>query len=368
MCRRVLIAWIAAACLIAAGGCAAPLPSTSLPPARYVETVPGFPDLQDYRGEIDCRIRSSGLSQEKVAELASSAQIDFIMLGDRVRRGSAADLGIGGFTSQVLFFPGGSYAVAGGGEIVGVNLQAPIDPNQSPAAIIGAIHDQGGLAIAAEPARFRSSNEYALADAIEVYNQQAAWKSESPAARYARAVFLGTDHFLSDLAAVPAENLAIYDSITRGARVTLVAGMGRAGNLSVMGAKVGTFDQLFRFFTTHLLASERNTAPLLGALARGSAYVSFDYLGYVGSFSFYAQSGDAETLMGGNVPLAAGLKLRAVLPAPADRIVMLYDGAEVASAEDAKEIEFAPTSAGAYRVEALRNGLPWIVSNPIYVR
>jgi hypothetical protein len=56
------------------------------------------------------------------------------------------------------------------------------------------------------------------------------------------------------------------------------------------------------------------------------------------------------------------------LPAPADRIAMYQDGAEVASADNASTLEFAPKSPGAYRIEAYRSGKLWILSNPVYVR
>jgi hypothetical protein len=47
---------------------------------------------------------------------------------------------------------------------------------------------------------------------------------------------------------------------------------------------------------------------------------------------------------------------------------MYRDGAEVASAENASTLEFAPKSPGAYRIEAYRSGKLWILSNPVYIR
>lgn len=73
-------------------------------------------------------------------------------------------------------------------------------------------------------------------------------------------------------------------------------------------------------------------------------------------------------MMGDEVHLAPGLTLKTELPAPADRIAMYQDGAEVASADIASTLEFAPKSPGAYRIEAYRSGKLWILSNPLYVR
>lgn len=351
-------------------GCSAPLPTTELPPARYIQSAPEFPGFHDYRGIIDLPIKTSGMDQAEIADLAKAAQIDFIFLADRVQPGEGAsdsDFGIAGFSNEILFIPGGAFEI-GGSEIIGVNLHEPIKPNLTPNDLISAIHDQGGLAIAADPAKFASSADYALADAMEVYSQRSAWTAQNPSTLYFRAIFLGTDHFLSGLDLRPDANLALYDRMTAGARVSMLAGMGAPDNMDVLGAKVGTLPQLFLFCTTHLIARARDSAPILEALRLGHSYASFDYLGYVGAFAFFAHAGETIAMMGDEVRLAPGLALKTELPAPADRIAMYQDGVEVASAENASMLEFAPKSAGAYRIEAYRGRKLWILSNPVYVR
>ncbi len=347
-------------------GCSSPLPTTELPPARYIQAAPEFPGLHDYRGIVDLPIKASGMDQSAVAELAKASQIDFIFLADRAQPGDT-DFGIGGFTDEILFISGGAFEV-GGSQIIGVNLHEPIKPNLAPNDLISAIHDQGGIAIASDPDKFESSEDYALADAMEVYNQRSAWLAQNPTTLYLRAIFSSTDRFLAGLDLRPGANLALYDRITAGARVAMLAGMGPPDNLNVLGAKVGTLPQLFLFCTTHLLARERDTAPILEALRLGHSYVSFDYLGYVGAFAFFARAGDTTTMIGDEVHLAPGLTLKTELPAPADRIAMYQNGAEVTSADNASTLEFAPKSPGAYRIEAYRNSKLWILSNPVYVR
>ncbi|HYB90108.1 MAG TPA: hypothetical protein VEC38_03590 [Candidatus Binataceae bacterium] len=363
-CASTFALALALAALVA--GCAAPLPTTELPPTRVVANAPEFPDLRDYRGVIDCRFAASGLDQVKIAELARNAQMDFIVPGDRVKPGQS-DFGVGGYTSEVLFIPGGSFE-AGGGEIVAVNLHAPIDPGKSASDLIGAIHEQGALAIALGPANFRTPDDYALADAIGIYSQQQVWAEQSPRALFLRAIFFSADRFLGAIDQRPDRNLAAYDRLAAGARVTLLAGMGGAENMAVMGSRVGTFEQLFLFYSTHLIAAERTADALIDAIKHGHAYVSFDLMGYVNQFAFYAQTGSAKTMMGDEVQLAPGLALKAELPAAADRIALVLNGSEIASATNASTLEFAPTSAGAYRIEAFRSGRPWIFSNPVYVR
>jgi len=57
------------------------------------------------------------------------------------------------------------------------------------------------------------------------------------------------------------------------------------------------------------------------------------------------------------------------------RIVLLKDGQQVSEAGSAKQLAFMPREPGTYRVEVFQDGLgkpfdslPWIMSNPIYVR
>lgn len=347
-------------------GCSAPLPSTELPPGREVAPALEFPGFRDYRGIVDLRSEDPSIDQAAIAEQAKVAQIDFIMMANRAKAGDQ-DYGIGGFTSGILFIPGASFPVDGG-DIIAVNPHAPIDPNKPSSDLVGAIHDQGGVAIAANPWQFKSAGDYALADGLEIFNQRAAWTEQSSTSLYWRAIFSGTDSFLLHLVTLPDENLNIYDRMSSGSHVALLAGMGAPDNMNVAGSKVGTIEQLFLFYTTHLLSRERSIDPLVDALRRGHAYVSFDILGYVGEFAFYAKDGDRKTMMGDEVQLSPNLKLRAELPGAADKIELLYDGSKVASAANTQLLEFAPTEPGTYRVEAYRKGHPWILSNPVYVR
>jgi hypothetical protein len=364
--RFTLSKTFAAAAAILIFGCSAPLPSTELPPGREVAPALEFPMLRDYRGVVDLRIRDAKLDQAAVAETAKVAQIDFIMMADRAGPGDL-DYGLGGFTSGILFIPGASFPVDGG-DIVAINPRAPIDPKKPPAELVSAIHDQNGVAIVAGPSQFRSAGDYALADGIEVYNQRIAWKVESQGTLYWRALFFSTDNFLLDLVPQLTDDLAIYDKLASGSRVALVAGMGAPDNMAVAGSKIGTLDQLFLFYTTHLLSPERSVDPMVETLRRGHAYVSFDILGYVGEFAFFARDGDTKTMMGEEARLTPTLKLEAELPGSAEKIVLLRDGDQVSSADSAQTLEFAPTVAGTYRLEAYRKGHPWILSNPVYVR
>jgi hypothetical protein len=83
---------------------------------------------------------------------------------------------------------------------------------------------------------------------------------------------------------------------------------------------------------------------------------------------FFAQSGERKVMMGDEIAMEPGLKLKVEMPAAADKVVILGNGSEFASDTNVSTFEYAPTGPGVYRVEAYRRGHPWIYSNPIYVR
>src|SRR5262249_50866854 len=188
------------------------------------------------------------------ADLAKTAQLDFIALGNL--QSGAADYGVGGYTSEILFIPGASFETDGG-QIFSMNLHSPGDSGKDARRAISMIHHQGGVEFAASPSGFRSDRDYALADGMEVYNQEEQWDSESRRSLYLRALFFPTDRFLLDLARRPETSLELFDKMAAGARVSLIAGIGGAEDMTVLGSKVGTRSQLFLFSSVHLLTRGR---------------------------------------------------------------------------------------------------------------
>ena len=364
--RGLLIsAWLLAA-IVSGGGCGASLPSTDLPPSREVVAALEFPDLRDYRGIVDCRPSATGVDQLRLAELARAAQIDFICLADRVSK-PTSNYGMPGFTSQVLFFPGGSFA-ADGGEILGIDLRDPIEPALEAPRLIEQIHRQGGVAIANHVDRFSSVSDYAAADGIAIFSLAQAWEAAGEWRIFLRALLLGPDRFFGALDVRPLEALRLYDEMARGTRVSMVAAMGAEKRLGVLGSTVGTFEQFMLISTTHLLAPERQPSPMLDALRRGHAYISFDFLGYVAQFAFYAVDGEHKTMMGDEAAFSPTLSLKVQLPSQADEIAIVAGGAPVARASNSDRLESLVKSPGVYRAEAYRGGHPWILSNPVYLR
>jgi acetyl esterase/lipase len=133
----------------------------------------------------------------------------------------------------------------------------------------------------------------------------------------------------------------------------------------------------FRATSVHILARDLTEKDARASLAAGHAYVAHDWLCDPTGFTFAAANNLGVFDMGDTVPtgsLAGQTWLQAFLPVAA-KIKLIRNGAVVAQAEDSK-FAYAVKEEGAYRLEAWlstgetkeANGLPWIVSNPIYVR
>ena len=147
--------------------------------------------------------------------------------------------------------------------------------------------------------------------------------------------------------------------------------------------KVNVLAAAFRATSVHILARELTEKEARASLFAGRAYIAHDWLCDPTGFTFAAVNNLGVFDMGDTVPtgfLAGQTQLQAFLPIPA-KIKLFRNGKAVAEAEDSK-ITYAVKEEGAYRLEAWlttggakkRSGgganrdLPWIISNPIYVR
>ena len=92
-----------------------------------------------------------------------------------------------------------------------------------------------------------------------------------------------------------------------------------------------------------------------------------DWLADSTGFDFLLSGEEGEeTAMGGEVPFRPGRRLQVRVPARAETVLM-RDGEAVFRGEQRK-MEFEVRAPGVYRVEVVRDGKPWIFSNPIYIR
>jgi hypothetical protein len=128
------------------------------------------------------------------------------------------------------------------------------------------------------------------------------------------------------------------------------------------------YERSFHFVNTHLLARAHTVPALREALEGGHAYVAFDSLVNATGFDFSYRNKGVHAFMGDRAD--PGGRFTVYVPAKAV-VRILRDGKQVAQ-EPGPILNYAATGPGVYRAEAYLEvegqSIPWIYSNPIYVR
>ena len=110
-----------------------------------------------------------------------------------------------------------------------------------------------------------------------------------------------------------------------------------------------------------------DATSLMEAVHAGHCFIGFDFLGDSSGFVFEAEDGKIQ---GDEISLKPDTRLRVQSPVPA-RIVILKNGVTLIDESGIASKEVAITEPGVYRTEIYLpqlGNLPWILSNPIYVR
>lgn len=286
--------------------------------------------LNDYRGVIHChsyRSHDSDGTLDEIVAAAREAGVDFIMMTDHPA--DEPQPAIRGMHGGVLFFDG--------------------------AETKGRLWIEDRLVFVAHPEDFRDWNDAAL-DGMEIYNTHADVKGD-PKVLTALGYAPGK-RFLS-FWDPPAAFLAKWDEMTQRRRFVGIAGNDAHQNIRVGDVQLDPYAHSFRFVNTHVLA--RSIDDVAESLRMGRAFVAFEMERRASGFRFRA--GSIE--MGGEA--RAPVELRMTLPSPAP-LRLLRNGVVVA--RDVRRFE--AREPGVYRVEVDQTiegrTVPWIYSNPIYVR
>jgi hypothetical protein len=133
------------------------------------------------------------------------------------------------------------------------------------------------------------------------------------------------------------------------------------------------YETAFKTISNHILLDKplekdfkKAKKQILEALKHGSVYVSFDWWDDPTEFSFEIDNGKKIAGMGDTIEL--GEKTELVASFPQEALLNVYKNGESILEEESDEILVDLTEPGAYRVEAMRNDIVWILSNNIYVQ
>ena len=324
----------------------------------------------------------------ELAEAAAEAGVECVMLTDHDTL-EAQRRGEEGWHGDVLILVGHEVSPKGGHLLVfGVDEEIG-HAGRSEREILEAVRTAGGVAIAAHPfsegsrmsKKIAPPHGWGLLDdeaspGVELWSLETdsaeAWRSPREAVAFLRDPMRFLD-------GPPPRHLAIWDELCRRRRVPAIGGLDAHQKGIRVRGRVRTPMPNARYFgllQTHVLLDaepsrdlDRDAAAILGALAEGRCYLSFEALAPGAGFRFWAEGADGTVPMGGQA--APGRwALRATLPRTA-AIRIVRDGTVVHEREGG-ELECVVETEGAYRLEARlpgdERGRLWIVSNPIYLR
>jgi len=347
---------------------------------------PGYKDLA---GAIHVHTSLGGHTNATFEELIQGSKgLDYVILTEHTADLiDTAAMTLNGTYGGVLFVGGNELDTASGDRMLlipGTHEAYQRRMTMTP-AFIAPFQSEGRLAFVTYPERF--TTWYSNFDGVEIFNLNTNARQASYLPLFFDALWSYASYpeltFARHLSR-PDEYLRKFDEIAKKRRITLFAGSDAHSNIGFhlvgddsgnkhFNLKFDDYPTIFRIVKTHVLLQrdkELTQQSLLEALRQGHSYIGFDVLSDSKGFSFAA----GDKIMGDQAALSDTLALKVVAPQES-RIVLLKDGTKVTEVAKGRELVFKPTEGGAYRVEVFMDSLgspfdrlPWILSNPIYVK
>jgi hypothetical protein len=346
------------------------------------------PQYNDYKGIIHAHTSVGGHSDGTFDELVRAARanhLDYVLMTEHTAElFDTSALTLNGNYNGTLFVNGQEVNTATGDRFLLITGSGESfrDAKLETPPFIEKYKARNKLVFVTYPEKLKSWD--ADFDGIEVFSLHTNAKRMNPVlfaedalwSYYSYPELLLTKYFTR-----PDENLRRYDELTGNKKLTLFAGSDAHSNIGfhllgddagnkIINLKFDDYATVFRLARNHvLLEKDKPLTPenLLQALKNGHSFVGFDTLGDTKGFAFTA----GDKIMGDEITLADKVDLKAAAPLAA-RFVIFRNGEKVYE-QTATEINFEAREKGAYRVEAYLDSIgfdrmPWIISNPIYVR
>ena len=352
------------------------------------------PNFVDYKGIIHVHTAIGGHSTGNFDELIDGANknnLDFVVMTEHTTDlYDTSALTLKGKIGNTLFVNGQEVETAtdrfllmdGSADAGKMNRVMPND-------FLNQIHAQNKLAFITYPEKHKDWNSNF--DGVEVF-------SLHTNAKRMPAVFVLFDALWSyysypELVLAkyfyrPDDNLRKFDEITQTKKSTLIAGTDAHSNIGfhllgddagnkIINLKIDRYETIFRTMRNHILLEKDKPLTqetLLEALKYGHCFVGLDALSDTKGFSFSAENGAETKIMGDEINLAENTNLKIFSPQSA-RIVIFKNGTQVHEEANASQTILPIKVKGTYRAEVYLDALgapfdkmPWIISNPIYVK
>lgn len=338
--------------------------------------------------------RSDGTgSIEDVARAAARAGLDWVIVTDHGDATRQADPPV--YLQGVLIIDAAEISTSSGHVVaLGLNEGSPYPLAGRAEDVIEDIHRQDGWAIAAHPDSpndaLRWSTGGVAFDGIEWLNADSEWRDEALstlAGATVRSMFRPAETVVS-LFSRPDRTFERWDRASRQRPVVAIAAVDAHGGLSsgdggspglsavvpVPGYRTmfSTMAQAIPLAEPLTGDADADAGVVLAGVMSGRTYTVIRALAWPATLEFDAVTADGSVVaMGQSMPVTeTSVTFRARVPeAPGVTVDLLKDGSSIASGRGLVE-HVAPAEVGVFRVEVRfpEAGLPWIVSNPIYVR
>lgn len=352
------------------------------------------PNFNDYKGIIHVHTAIGGHSTGTIDELIDGAAkntLDFVVMTEHTAAlYDTSALTLQGNVGGVLFVNGQEVETAtdrflllpGSADAGKMNRIATPD-------FLNTIHAQNKLAFITYPEKHKTWD--ANFDGIEVFSLHTNAKKMNLFFALFDAIW--SYHAYPELVLVkyfqrPDENLRKFDEVTQTKKSTLFAGTDAHSNIGfhlfgddagnkIINIKVDDYETIFRAMRNHVLLEKDKSLTqetLLQALKNGHCFVGVDSLSDTKGFSFTAENAAESRIMGDEIALTENLILKAAAPQIA-RFVIFKNGEKIYEDGGVSQISFPVKEKGTYRAEVYLdslgepfNRMPWIISNPIYVK
>ena len=352
------------------------------------------PNFKDYKGIIHVHTSIGGHSTGSFDELIDGANknnLDFVVMTEHTTDlYDTSALTLKGKIGDALFVGGQEVETAtdrfllldGSPDAGKMNRVAAND-------FLQIIHNQNKLAFIAYPEKHRDWNENF--DGIEVFSLNTNAKKMNPLLVLFDALWSYYSYpelVLAKYFQRPDDNLKKFDEVTLNRKSTLIAGTDAHSNIGfhllgddagnkIINLKIDRYETIFRVMRNHVTLEKDKPLTqenLLQALKNGRAFIGLDALSDTSGFFFAAEDGRESKTMGDEIALTGDLDLKISAPQNA-RFVIFKNGEKFAEEANVAQINFPVKAKGTYRAEVYLDSLgtpfdkmPWIISNPIYVR
>jgi len=362
-------------------------------PTRNPEPIDQF--FREYKGVIHVHSflggHSTGTFQE-IIDGAKTNQLDFVIMTEHAESSfDTSALTLSGTHEGVLFVNGNEVETASGDRLLSLPGDASLSgqTKHTTDEVVSNIHRRNGLAIIAYPEQFSGSAENA--NGIEVYNVFTNARKINRLVAFFDALW--SHHSYPDLLFAnylerPDESLSKWDQMLAQTPDKLFATAGNDSHSNIgftlndssgnvrFGFKLDPYETSFHLVRLHIITLNSghslDSTQLLEALRAGNFFIGFDLLGDTTGFKF--ETTNPVGLQGHVVGLRPETGLKIVVPV-SSRVLIMKDGKVISDQNSVASVDWKVTEPGIYRVEVYLpqlgepwGKLPWIISNPIYLR